>query len=159
MRPDRAPLAIDAGPTAVQVFCATALVGSCVKMRKWGAIWSATGSPRPVPGAALIRFSVQLTNVPSRVEELLLICRIQLPCEARCLKALSGSWGLNGPVPIPVPGWVAASWMGALALSSKVVPVKLAWGVLPAVPTPVNSLTLVPSGPMRVASRSGSFWC
>src|SRR5262245_57113069 len=81
MRPVRPPLAIGAGPTAVQDCCEMLLVGSWVKMRKWGENWSATGSPKPEPGTELFRVSFQLTSVPFSVEELLWMERIQSPSD------------------------------------------------------------------------------
>ena len=159
MRPDLSPLLIEAGPTAVHDCCDTELVGSCVKMRNAAVNWSATGSPRPEPATELVSVSFQLTRVPVRLDELLWICSVQAPAEPWFLKVLRGSCGLNGPAPMPMIGWVLASWIGVRALSSKVVLVKFACGLVPVVPTPENNWTCVPSGAIRTAVRSGSFWC
>src|SRR3569623_603815 len=160
MRPDLSPLEIEAGPTAVHACCETELVGSWVKMRNEALNWSATGSPRPEPATEFWSVSFQLTRVPVRVDELLRICSVQLPAEPWFLKVLRGNCGLNGPAPMPTLfAWVAASWIGVRAVSSKVVLVKFACGLLPDVPTPENNWIWVPSGAIRKAVRSGSIWC
>src|SRR5262245_3249064 len=95
-----------AGPTAVQDCCETGFVGSWVKRRKPAANWSALASPRPEPGTEFWRVSDQLTRVPFSADELLVMRSVQLPCEPWFLNVLRGSWGVNGPAPMPIPGWV-----------------------------------------------------
>src|SRR5262249_53631111 len=106
MRPERPPPTNDAGPTAVHCVCDVGLVGSWVKVRKLAVNWSATGSPRPEPGTELLRINFQLTRVPVRMAESLVISSVQVPSEPWPLNALSGSWGLYGPAPMPVPATV-----------------------------------------------------
>src|SRR5688572_26518924 len=109
MRPEPKPEAIDAGPTAVHDCCDTGSVGSWVKMRYEAANWSAIGWPRPEPGTEAVRVTRQLTRLPLIVDDLLLMRSVQSPCEPWSRKKLSGSCGLNGPAPMPIVGWVAAS--------------------------------------------------
>src|SRR4051794_27096271 len=125
MRPERLPL-MEAGPTAVQDCWETELTGSWVKMRKEPENWSATGSPRPEPGTDSVRVSFQSTRLPSMLDDLLWMRSVQSPCEPKPLNVLSGICGLYGPAPMPVPATVAASWIGVVAESSRVVLVKLA---------------------------------
>src|SRR5437588_2509196 len=114
MRPEAPPPPIDAGPTAVQDWFASALVGSWVKRRNEPLNWSATDSPRPEPGTDSLRVSDQLTRVPLRLDELLVIRSVHPPLESTWFtKVLAkGCWGLKGPAPMPMP----PAWVGACAI-------------------------------------------
>src|SRR5690348_1828687 len=98
VRPELPPALGEAGPTAVQFCDDSALVGSWTKMRVPTVNWSATGSPSPEPSTELFSVSVQLSSEPTLVEELLWICRVQLPREPAPLKALRGFCGRKVPL-------------------------------------------------------------
>src|SRR6185437_2566420 len=56
---------IEAGPTDVQVVPDWRLVGSMLKIRKLTSDWSATGSPRPLPGVPFWKVIDQLLSTPA----------------------------------------------------------------------------------------------
>src|SRR5262249_54333400 len=102
-------------------------------MRKLTLVWSAIGSPRPLPNTGGGRVNDQLVRVPV-VLPWLVIWSVQVPVELIPLSWLSGICGLNGPM----SNGGAAVCMGCVAKSSKVVLVKLDRGGL--LPTFVNNL-------------------
>src|SRR5579883_992026 len=143
----------DAGPIDVKLLDDTARVGDCVKTWNVTGIRSATGSPRPVPGAVCGSDSVQYVSWagPPGLEVLVsVIASLHVPGEPWPTSVLSGCWGLNGPV----SNGTDACWTGVEAKSSKMEFLKLECGGAPNVPTCENSGMTVPSGAMRDATRS-----
>ena len=75
---------IDAGPTAVQAWLDSGLVGPSVKMRKLALMLSLPGSPRPVVGSGFWKVSDQLLNVPvPSVVEAFWMTSVQVPLAFR----------------------------------------------------------------------------
>src|SRR5579883_3022675 len=138
-------LLIDSGPTAVQVLLASGLVGSWVKIRKLTVDWSATDSPRPLLGRPFWKVSDQLLSRPTLpLATLSWSSSLQVPFTFLPLRMLNCCCGWNRPKNGGPPNWI-----GVVAASSKIVPLKLA--CVPVWPTFLNSRICVPSGAMRVA--------
>ena len=84
-------------------------------MRNDALIWSATGSPRPLPGTVLGNRSSQWVSVPAVLDlPLFVIVNFQAPAEPLPFKTERGVCGLNGP---PKIGWGHSTWQHAAKLA------------------------------------------